>query len=358
MTRVPLLLIESLDADGTVVPDDGRLRAAALRVAGFAPHLITLAPSTPGPTLALHHGAEHAPDRHTVAWRDGQAAVRAELAAQRFERVLVAAAAPGAEPVARWLPAGLEARWWPAGLHAGTRRMPWEAVRGLRPIGDRGQESRGAAAAAHAALDWCAYDEGALARRRLPLWDGDYLLVPGALDGASGEQLLAGFAALTSDHVALDLIVLADPQPAFERRARERGVGTRVHFVGAATREAEWSWLKPASGLLVAGPGPLAATVVARALACGCPILGLGSEGVGPALNAWLAARGAATSDEGAPAGALRRLLDRGAAVERAIERGRRASEAHRVASLATRLRAALECPAAAVAELPPRRAA
>ncbi len=331
MSRVPLLLIETLDDDGAVAPDDGRLRAAVLRAAGFAAHLLTIAPSTPV-----------------------RPAVREALAAHRFELALVASSVPGGDPVARWLPSGLPAQWWPGGLVAGAtaRRMPWSATRALALIGSREAGSRAAAgcatAATHAALDWAIVEESALARRRLSLWDGEYLLVPAPLAGESGERIVAAFAAVARDHDAVDLIVLADPQPGFERLARGLGVGMRVHFAGAATREAEWSWLKPAAGVLIAGPGPVAAGLVVRALACGCPVLGAGAQGVGPALNAWLAARGAAIAEDGALDAALCRMLDRPTAVERAIERGLSASQAHHVAPLAARLGASLAVPAAA----------
>jgi hypothetical protein len=340
VTRAPLLHIETLDAGSVVAPDDGRLRAAVLRAAGFAPHLLTIEPG------------------------DGRATVRQALESRRFELALVASSNPGGEPAARWLPAGLPAHWWPGGLYAGAlpRRMPWQTARALAAIGgrDAGAPAAGcsATAATHAALDWVVLDEAALARRRLPLWDGDYLLAPAALAGTSGRQLLAAFAAVALDHDALDLIVLADPQPDFERLARGLGVGTRVHFVGRATREAEWSWLKPASGVLIVGPGPIAAGTVVRALACGCPVLGAGAEGVGPALNAWLADRGAAVAVGGSTIADLRRILDRPAPIDLAIERGRRASEAHRVTPLAARLSAALAAGAPVAAVLPLRRVA
>jgi hypothetical protein len=210
----------------------------------------------------------------------------------------------------------------------------------------------------HAALDWAIVDASALTRRQHPLWDGDYLLAPASLAGEEGEALLVTFADVAREHVALDLIVLADPQPAFERVARRLGVGMRVHFVGGATREAEWAWLKPASAMLVTGAGPIAAGLVMRALACGCPVLGAGDHGVGPGLNAWLAARGAALTHGGSTCAALMHLLDRPGEVDRAIERGRSASEAHHVAPLAARLVAAEPGRAAPGLGVPGRQAA
>lgn len=363
MSRVPLLLIESLDA-ASAAPEDGALRAAVLRRAGFAPQVLTIAPSEPA--SARHHlGTQDAPARERlVARRDGRAAVRNALAAHSFEHVIVASAISGADEVARWLPADLPARWWPAGLSvaASSRRLPWSAPRALGPIGGRGEGPGAAAASAsdssHAALDWAIMDASALARRQHPLWDGDYLLAPASLAGEAGEALLAAFAAVARDHVSLDLIVLADPQAAFERFARGLGVGMRVHFVGAATREAEWAWLKPASAMLVTGPGPVAAGLVVRALACGCPVLGAGDDGVGPALNTWLASRGAVVADAGSTSATLMRLLDRAGEADVAIERGRRESAAHHVEPLAARLAAALPARIAPGLGVPGRQAA
>jgi hypothetical protein len=363
VSRVPLLLVESLDAAGAGA-EDGSLRAAVLRRAGFAPQVLTLAP----PDQASTHRASGArpafPGEQIVARRDGRAAVRAVLSSQSFEHVIVAAASPTADEVARWLPAGLPARWWPVGLAAAasTRRLPWSAPRVLELIGGPaagpGAQPGVASDVNHAALDWAIVDAGALSRRQHPLWDGDYLLAPAALAGETGEALLVAFAAVARAHVALDLIVLTDPQPAFERTARGLGVGTRVHFAGEATREAGWAWLKPASAMLVTGPGPIAAGLIMRALACGCPVLGAGSGGVGPALNAWLASRGAAHADGGSTSAALMQLFDRAGEVDRAIENGRRESAAHQVAPLATRLAAARPAQPASGAGVPGRQAA
>jgi hypothetical protein len=359
VSRVPLLLIESLDG-AAAAPDDGRLRAAVLREVGFAPQVLTLAPAVPA--APGHDPGVHAapPAEPLIARRDARAAVRDALTSRPFELVVVASAIPGADEIARWLPAQQPAQWWPAGLVAAAppRRLLWGATRGLRVIGREGDGPGAAIDPSHAALDWAIMDGSALARRQHPLWDGDYLLVPAALAGESGEELLATFAAVARDHASLDLIVLADPQAAFERFARGLGVGMRVHFVGAATREAEWSWLKPASAMLITGPGPIAAGLVVRALACGCPVVGAGAGGVGPALNAWLASRGAALAVAGSTYAALTRILDRAGEVDQAIERGRRASAAHQVAPLAERLAAALPSRAAARASIPGRQAA
>ena len=352
MSRTPLLLIETLDCAGAAA-EDGALRGAVLRQAGFAPQVLTIAPPDRSTGQRALDAAAASNGGHLVAWRDGRSAVRALLASRPFEQVIVASAMPGGGEVTRWLPADRPARWWPAALAAAERpqRRPWGAARALDAIGGGGDAKAAGAIVADAALDWAIVDASALSRRHQPLWDGDTLLAPAPLAGVQGEALLVAFAAAASEHVALDLIVLADPQPAFERIARGLGIGMRVHFAGGSTREAEWAWLKPASGLLVSGAEPLAAGIVLRALACGCPVLGAGEEGVGPALNAWLAAHGAAPAAGRPIRDALLHLLDRADPVERAIERGKRASDAHHVAPLAARLAVRpADAPAAAAA--------
>jgi hypothetical protein len=270
--------------------------------------------------------------------------VRAALASHRAELALVAAALQGGGAAARWLPPAQPARWWPTGLGAAppTRRLTWGRPRELELLGASGRAAPERDAAA-IALDLALIDQRQAARRHLPLWDGDYVLVPAPLGGASGEALLGAFAALARVRDGLDLVVLGETRPEPERRARRLGVGTRVHFVGAATREAEWAWLKGAAAL-IAGPGPIAAALALRALACGCPVLD--ADGAGDRLHAWLAARGASSGPPGLAA--LARLVDRDTGVGAAIERGRRAAAAHTPGALAARLAAALALPAAA----------
>jgi len=322
VTRVPILLIESLDHAGAA-PDDARLRVEALRAAGCVPRtlIVGTAVSTGGAEV-IPAGA--APD-----------AVRVALAGHPADLALIAAALPGGGAAARWLPPTQPARWWPTGLGA-TRRLTWGRPRELEPLGAQGRASRHDAAAI--ALDLALIDERQAGRRHLPLWDGDYVLVPASLGGAAGGALIAAFAALARRRDGLDLVVLSETRPQLQRRARRLGVGTRVHFVGAATREAEWAWLKGAAAL-IAGPGPIAAALALRALACGCPVLDTGG-GPGDPLHAWLAACGAAPGPPGLAA--LARLVDRDPGVRAAIERGRHAAAAHTPRALATRLAAAL----------------
>ncbi|HEY6867794.1 MAG TPA: hypothetical protein VI792_11090 [Candidatus Eisenbacteria bacterium] len=338
MTRANVLLIESLDCPGTA-GDDARLRAAALRAGGFMPRVLAVAP--PGRAPAGPGGA--VPE---VAWREGPAAVRAALAAHSVDLAIVASASPGGGTIARWLPSRLPARWWPTALDASSPRlMLWPAGRALDPLDDGAGGcgvGRAGGAASRTALDWAIVDEGAVARRQLPLWDGDYVVVPAALGRDAGAEALAAFAALARDRQGLDLVVLGHPQERFERLARSLGVGVRVHFVGPATRGAEYAWLKPAAAALVASPGPIAAGLIMRALATGCPVVDAGARAGARVLGPWLEARGAAASSGEPLHQALDRVLDRGARVEQAIECGRRASLAHRAQSLGTRLAAAL----------------
>ena len=351
MTRINVLLIESLDCPGAA-GDDARLRVAALRAGGFAPRaLAVLAPGLPR--------ASQAAPIPVVAWRDGPAAVRAALDEHPVDLAIVASAAAGGGAIARWLPSRLPARWWPSALDASRPRLrPWPVARRLDALGN-GAGARaahgGPVSVASRALDWAIVDEVAVARRRLPLWDGEYVLVPAPLGRGAGEEVLAAFAAVARDHEALDLIVLGHPQERFERLARSLGVGARVHFAGPATREAEFAWLKPAAAVVVADPGPIAAGLIVRALASGSPVVDAGAPGARHVLGSWLEARGAATSSGEPTLAALDRVLERGAQVEHAIERGRRASLAHQARSLAARLAAALAPDTEAAA--PPRAA-
>ena len=338
MTLAPVLLVESLDAVGSA-PEDAFLRAAALRSAGFSPQVLVLAPPGARDADLDRLDAGGAP---VVPWRDGRLAIRSALAERPAALAVVAAATAAAEGVARWLPAGLAARWWPTGMIAApTRRLPWLLARGLESLPGTPACSPGQTAELGAALEWAVVDEGALERRRLPLWDGEYLLAPAPLAGSPGQELLVAFATLAAERDRLDLVVLADPQAPFERLARSLGVGTRVHFAGLATREAEWTWLAPATAALFAGPGPIAASTVARALALGCPVVPIGSSGIAPGLGAWLAGHGAGKVCESALAG-LADAARRGAEVQGGIERGRSLAADCGREALARRLAAAL----------------
>src|SRR5262249_33597434 len=78
-------------------------------------------------------------------------------------------------------------------------------------------------------LRWCSGDASRLTRRTLPLWDGEYLLAPSGLVGRAGAVVLEAFARVARERSSLDLVVLSDPDPDLERRARRLEIGTRVH---------------------------------------------------------------------------------------------------------------------------------
>jgi len=255
--RTPILLIETLDAAGAA-REDAALRVTALRRAGID-------------ARALVVGGDAIPTS------ESRAVVRAVLAGGQPSRVIVASAAAGGGAIARLLPRGSSAGWWPTGLASPgpLARVARVARGGLRPLG------------ADSPLAWALADRVALQRRRLPLWDGAYVLAPGPLSAGDGAEPLTCFARTAQVRHDIDLVVLADPQPTFVRRARALGVATRVHFVGPAPREAEWAWLSAARAVLFAGAGPVSAGLPVRALLSGSPPVGLGTNGVGRMVRSW-----------------------------------------------------------------------
>lgn len=343
VTRV--LLIESIDATGAAA-HDVRTRARALIAAGCEPRCAIVEPA---PADALH--AAHPPaDALAVSIGDaGRAALRDWMAAAKAQAVLVASALPGGGTAGRWVAhAGPPAWWWPSGLAAAgagaVSPSTDDRAPGPLPI------LPGAGFGGLSGEPWpdaCAGLEGSVLadarppRGQLPLWDGDYVLVPLPLSGAAGGAALDAFATLCASHDGLDLVVLADPQPAFERIARERGVGFRVHFAGPAPRDAELAWLAGASVALIAGDAPLSGGLVLRALARGCPLLAAPGASSGAPLEAWLGARDLACGAPSEPlAVRFARVLD--------LDAGWRARAAaalarHGVEAMGGRLAKALE---------------
>lgn len=296
MNSSRILLVETLEAAGAAAHDT-RTRARALRAAGFEPRCAIVASLDDD----LLHPVPAIADLMRVRM-DG--AARATLEAWATDAgadaALVASALPGGGEVGAWIAErfGARAWWWPSGLAAPPAGgalpvLPWDA--GTPPAGEPWP---GACAGLAASL----VGDARIARGQLPLWDGDYLLVPAPFAGAAGEAAIDAFATLCESHDGLDLVVLADPQPAFERIARARGVGFRVHFAGRAPRDAELAWLGAAVAALVAGDAPLSGGLVLRALARGCRLLAAPGATGAAALEAWLASHGLAT-------GALREPL-------------------------------------------------
>jgi hypothetical protein len=306
-----VLLVEVLGPAGSDAADT-RLRASVLRHAGYAVREVVL------PASAVESGSFAGPLVATHA----QAAPRT---------VVIAAPRAAAGTVLAALPAA-DVRWWPTGLED--------------PAGPLAAAGRAAATLFADGGDLPALEAAPLRppveRERVSLWDGDYVLVPAPLDEAGGAGLLAAFAGVAEDEPGLDLVVLADPQPRFARRAGRLGISTRVHFAGPAPRTAEHTWLASASAALIPAGGPVAASLILRALAAGCPLLPAGGTKGGSRLAAWLAARGClpatAWRDGGDTAGWLASVLEPDAATRRAVERGRSLVPSHQAAALAVRI--------------------
>ena len=119
-----------------------------------------------------------------------------------------------------------------------------------------------------------------------------------------------------------------------------------MHFAGPATPEAELTWLRAACGIVLAHPGPVAASLMLRALSCGAPFLAFGA-GCVTTVHGWLADRGVIplswTSDVLPARAKLEHLLERDRAVEHAVARGRAIAARHTAAALTQRLGQALE---------------
>ena len=341
MSSVRILLVDDLDAAGAEIGDT-RARVQALRAAGATVRAVAIAR---GP---LHEPGARV-ERRTRASRrnpatspqaiarlrsgtEGWAALGALAREGRFDLAVVASAVEDGGRLGRALPRGLETRWLRTGFAA---EHGW--FERLRAGGGEGGPPN------VPALSGSALDDEQRRPGQLPLWDGEFVLAPAPLGGKAGEALLEGFAALTRAHDQVDLVVLAHPQPAWERTARSRGIGTRVHFVGPAPRQAEWGWWSQASAGVPAGPDPLSGGLLLRALAAGCPLVAIGLDPVPAALGAWLEAAGLTLGprDE-AVAASLGRALRRDAAVDEAVARGRAVAATHATGTLRERVAAAL----------------
>lgn len=267
-----------------------------------------------------------------------EADARAELARRLADappsRVVIASAAPGGGAWADRLPRSLAARWWPTAL-AGSAGWRWPGRRSLVPLVT--PEPGDPAPALALAWPGAAPGRGGL----LPLWDGRYVLALSPLDGRDSAAAIAAFAAVAREQAALDLVVLDHPRPAFERIASDLGVGTRVHFAGEAPLGAEWAWLASAQCALVSGAAPVAATRVLRALAAGCPLVGVGEGGAGAALRGWLD-DGTGTARARDAAAALRAWVERDARDPAWLVRSRARLAGHTAERIAERLAAAL----------------
>jgi len=303
-----ILLIESIDAVGANSRDlrvhASTLLHAGCRVRNAAIESIHAAP--------LHGAPEPSGDLLVVR---PDARGRAKLAAwleNEADAIIVASAAEGGGEAGRWIEAAspLPAWWWPTGVtpaspaaaHAGASRSVaartarWIAA-GPLPMLPITVPSRSVCAG----LDASVLDAPHARRGQLPLWDGDYVLSLTALEGAAGTAAIDAFASLCAMYEGLDFVVLADPQSEFERLARARGIGFRVHFAGEAPRDAEVAWLGAASAALVAGHAPVSGGLVLRALENGCAVIPSTGAATAAAIDAWLYAHGIAGGASDAP---------------------------------------------------------
>lgn len=343
MSSPRVLLVESLDAAGGDRAD-ARERCAVLRGLGAVVRVAVVHAGGAAPGIEAQ--AAMATSGAFAEWDDrpaGLARLREFAREGRFDAILVAAAAGGGGAVARALRTEAPVHWWPTGLSP----APGWGERLALGRGPALPVLAGGAAAADTdtptGFAWSSVSARPAGRGRLTLWDGEYLLSPLPLAGEGGRRLLQAFAALDEEWCGLDLVVLSDPQPAFEREARARGVAPRVHFVGPAPREAEWAWWAHARGAVIGGGGAVSGGFLLRGLSVGCPMMVLRPDATGAAIDAWLERRGAlCRATAGGDEATLARLLARGDAVEASIARGRTLAAEHDGGRLAVKLAAAL----------------
>jgi len=343
MSAPRVLLVEWLDAIGSDAAD-ARGRRSALRSAGAVVRVATVVPGCGAGAV----GAE-TPGAGAVvecdAGPEGLEFLRRFAREGRFDLILLAAATPGGGRVAEALEGAAPAHWWPTGMaHASDWRARWGF--GPRPALPAMAETRrgGSIDEAPAGLAWSSVESPSSGRPRLTLWDGDYLLGILTLAGGEGSRVLTAFASLASAWSGVDLVVLADPHPAFEREARALGIATRVHFVGPAPREAEWAWWAHASGAILAGGGTFSGGLVLRGLAAGCPLIVASPDGLWRPVSSWLTHHGCTPWSNGGEgdglSGALLRVLEQGPTVAGAVARGRALAGAHAWSLLPGRLAA------------------
>jgi hypothetical protein len=341
-----VLLIECLDAAGAIL-EDAAARARALEPVAAAVE-----------TLELRFGTKDVPATRTPQPRAARAAIDDAIATFDPGLVIVATAESGGGAVGRMIGGGVDALWWPTAVGAAAARPrgwaglrprahgPLVALAGVEDVPESSFRATPALASSGAsALDWAVQDAEVRGGSRLPLWDGRYLLAPVPLLGRAGHDLLRTFAELEARWDRVDLVILGAVDPEFQSVARRLGIGARVHFAGAATSEAELTWLRAAAGVVFGHHGPVSAALVLRALACGAPVLAAGTP-LAVTVHEWLAARGLIPASWASDALPLRtkleHLLEHDRAVEDAVKRGRAVAVRHQPDALSKRLAVAL----------------
>jgi hypothetical protein len=313
---------------------DARVRAQAMRRAGPAVRATALPWWTPGEG----HGSSAPPplaDREERFRR----AVHNACAAYLPECVVLAASEPVAARLAPHVPRETPLRWWPtAVLDLAVRNGPPLAPLALAVRDPDGGRDDSALPALDAAVI-----RAPRSGERVSLWDGDYVLVPGPLSSDDGREIMEAFAHV--DEAALDLVVLAAPQPELIALARGLGIGARVHFADPAPRDAELTWLGGATAAVLPSADAVSAGLVCRALACGAALLTVGQTSLATRLSAWLAARGCSPAPAGSLATRLEHVIARGLDVERAVAAGRSLAARHDASDAGPSLAGRLEPP-------------
>lgn len=319
-----------LDSPGASL-HDARRRWLALRSNGAPVHAIA---------CGAHSFANESPEPH-VTWA-GEVP-RALALAERWRRthrdaeILIASGALGGGALGRAL-AGSRVTWWPTAV--APRREGW-----LRRGGAARAPELGDGSDSVAALSGAVSEPPPAGRARAPLWDGDYLLAPLPLGRAAGAALLRAFAPVSSSWSGVDLVVLAPSEPALATLARRLGIGARVHFAGLSAARAERAWFASAAAIVLGSRGPVAATLVMRALSFGVPMLAVEDGPLARPLREWLAREGmdSGSAHERFGVESLARILERGAPVTRAVEIGQAIAARHDPDAVGARWRAALE---------------
>jgi hypothetical protein len=326
-----LLLVEQLDAVGASLADL-RPRAQVLRTAGFDVRTVAIAA---GADDDLQHGTTERPQPgiERLEADDAVPSLRRIAETMRADAIVWASAAPGGGERAQALAGTWASWWWPAG---------WSPARGTHAKRGSGAPLPPVTGDADPG-DCCIVDGGSGRPGRLSLWDGPYALVATPLPAGEARALFTAFARATNGRDEVDLVVLDHPDAALEAEARDAGIPQRVHFVGRAPLEAEGAWLQHARAAFAALERPLAAGLVLRALAAGCPLLPIGRAAT-PVAD-WLREHGAGwVKPESARTGrdAIAAALERKPAVETAVARGRALAQRRNVEALVAAVAATL----------------
>lgn len=116
-------------------------------------------------------------------------------------------------------------------------------------------------------------------RRLVPaLGERPFLLFLSRLHPKKGcDLLIEAFAGLAADHPALDLVMAGPDQlgwrAALERRARQLGIDSRIHWPGMLTGDVKWGAFRAAEAFVLPSHQENFGLVVAEAMACAKPVL-------------------------------------------------------------------------------------